>query len=88
MTASNPFLEGHFEAMLWFFPVPLAPKAGTHLLLEAGATQERTLEAVRCSGWFGENVCMDIGSVFSCSLGATCHMASIPTCAGRQPHLL
>ena len=27
--------------------------AGAHLLPEAGATQERTLEAVRCSAWFG-----------------------------------
>jgi hypothetical protein len=47
------------------------PNAGTHLLLEAGATQERTLEVVRCSAWFGENVHMDIGSAFSCGLGAT-----------------
>jgi hypothetical protein len=45
--------------------------AGTHLLLEAGATQERTLQAVRCSAWFGENVRMDIGFAFSCGLGAT-----------------
>jgi hypothetical protein len=29
------------------------PNAGAHLLPEAGATQERTLEAVRCSAWFG-----------------------------------
>jgi hypothetical protein len=27
--------------------------AKAHLLPEAGATQERTLEAVRCSAWFG-----------------------------------
>jgi hypothetical protein len=27
------------------------PNAGAHLLPEAGATQERTLEAVRCSAW-------------------------------------
>src|SRR5690349_2375892 len=29
------------------------PNAGAHLLPKAGATQERTLEAVRCSAWFG-----------------------------------
>lgn len=27
------------------------PNAGAHLLPEAGATQERRLEAVRCSAW-------------------------------------
>src|SRR5215475_2296353 len=32
------------------------PNAGAHLLPEAGATQERTLEAVRCSAWFGAGV--------------------------------
>jgi hypothetical protein len=31
----------------------LAPNAQAHLLPEAGATQERTLEAVRCSALFG-----------------------------------
>src|SRR5262249_47829412 len=29
------------------------PNAGAHLLPEAGARHERTLEAVRCSAWFG-----------------------------------
>jgi hypothetical protein len=29
------------------------PNASAHLLLEAGATQERTLETVRCSALFG-----------------------------------
>src|SRR5262249_43182038 len=29
------------------------PNAGAHLLPEADATQERTLEAVRCSAWLG-----------------------------------
>ena len=29
------------------------PNAGAHLLLEAAATQERRLEAVRCKPWFG-----------------------------------
>ena len=28
------------------------PNAGAHLLPEAGARHERTLEAVRCSAWF------------------------------------
>jgi hypothetical protein len=32
----------------------LKPNAGAHLLPEAGATQERTLEAVRCSALFGD----------------------------------
>ena len=31
----------------------MKPNAGAHLLPEAGATQERTLEAVRCSALFG-----------------------------------
>jgi hypothetical protein len=31
----------------------LGPNAQAHLLPEAGATQERTLEAVRCSALFG-----------------------------------
>jgi hypothetical protein len=30
------------------------PNAGAHLLPEADATQERTLEAVRCSALFGQ----------------------------------
>jgi hypothetical protein len=33
--------------------LPQRPNAGAHLLPEAGATQERTLEAVRCSALFG-----------------------------------
>jgi hypothetical protein len=32
--------------------IPLTPNAQAHLLPEAGATQERTLEAVRCSALF------------------------------------
>ena len=31
----------------------LAPNAGAQPLPEAGATQERTLEAVGCSAWLG-----------------------------------
>jgi hypothetical protein len=31
------------------------PNAGAHLLPKAGATQERTLEAVRCSARLCEN---------------------------------
>jgi hypothetical protein len=33
--------------------VVVASNARRHLLPEAGATQERTLEAVRCSAWLG-----------------------------------
>ena len=33
------------------------PNASAHLLPEAGATQERTLEAVRCSALFGQEAC-------------------------------
>jgi hypothetical protein len=62
--------------------------ASAHLRPEAGATQERTLEAVRCSAWFGENVHMDIGAAFRCGPEATRPMAFTPTCAGRRPHLL
>jgi len=32
-----------------FLPIELQPNAGAHLPPEAGATEERTLEAVRCS---------------------------------------
>jgi hypothetical protein len=39
--------------------VPLAPNAGAHLLPEAGATQERTLEAVRCGAWLGADSATD-----------------------------
>src|SRR5438093_13721551 len=35
------------------FIFPAKPNAGAHLLPEAGATQERRLEAVRCSALFG-----------------------------------
>ena len=35
---------------------PWKPNAQAHLLPEAGATQERTLEAVRCSALFGDVV--------------------------------
>src|SRR2546427_4852949 len=38
----------HFSYVQW-----LQPNAGAHLLPEAGATQERTLEAVRCSALLG-----------------------------------
>ena len=31
----------------------MQPNAGAHLLPEAAATEERRLEAVRCSAWFG-----------------------------------
>ena len=34
------------------------PNAGPELLPEAGATQERTLEAVRCSALFGQAVAL------------------------------
>ena len=34
-------------------PVRLPPNAGAYLLPEAGARNEWTLEAVRCSAWFG-----------------------------------
>jgi hypothetical protein len=34
-------------------PLHLGPNAGAHLLPEAGARDERTLEAVRCSAWLG-----------------------------------
>ena len=36
--------------------VGCSPNAGAHLLLEAGATYERTLEAVRCSPMLGRIV--------------------------------
>src|SRR5262249_24966653 len=39
----------HCDAILY----GVQPNAGAHLLLEAGATEERTLESVRCSAWFG-----------------------------------
>ena len=37
----------------WFFPMPLAPNAGRQARLKAGATQERTLEAVACTPMLG-----------------------------------
>jgi hypothetical protein len=37
----------------WSF-ILVEPNAGAHLLPEAGATQERTLEAVRCSPMLGD----------------------------------
>src|SRR5262249_53673368 len=37
------------------------PNAGAHLLPEAGARHERTLEAVRCSAWLGVGSGTDIG---------------------------
>ena len=40
-------------AYLLSTPVALEPNAGAHLLPEAGARHERTLEAVRCSALFG-----------------------------------
>jgi hypothetical protein len=39
--------------MIACFDDTVEPNAGAHLRLEAGATQERTLEAVRCSALFG-----------------------------------
>ena len=41
------------KAAMSMTPTELAPNAGAHLLPEAGATQERTLEAVRCSALLG-----------------------------------
>jgi hypothetical protein len=37
-----------------------APNAGAHLLPKAGATQERTLEAVRCSAWLAFGLCWNV----------------------------
>jgi hypothetical protein len=45
------------QALLVFSSAPLAPNAPGELLPEAGATQERTLEAVRSTGLFGKALC-------------------------------
>jgi hypothetical protein len=45
------------------------PNASLHLLPEAGATQERTLEAVRCKALFGADSASRIAGVSSPTLG-------------------
>src|SRR5712691_7158040 len=52
-TGNSGSAEEHCTLQRLVFIVPLAPNAGAHLLPEAGATQERRLEAVRCSAWLG-----------------------------------
>ena len=48
--ASIRLLGPEHKGLLWVAPSgQLKPNAGAHLLPEAGATQERTLEAVKCS---------------------------------------
>ena len=52
--SSNPYVEN--STLLHDVPAQyglLKNHAGTHLLPEAGAMQERSLEAIRCSAWFG-----------------------------------
>jgi len=44
-------VKPHFLCV--FFAAPWAPNAAPQPLPEAGATQERTLEAVGCRRWFG-----------------------------------
>jgi hypothetical protein len=55
--------------------MPLASNAGAHLLLEAGATQERTLEAVACTLFIGRQSC------FQCYCP---HLTG--SCQGKQAH--
>src|SRR5207245_8301455 len=43
----------HTIPPLGLFGINTAPNARLHLPLEAGATQERRLEAVRCKPWLG-----------------------------------
>ena len=61
----------------------VAANAGAHLLPEAGATQERTLEAVRCSALFGPTMVKGIG--FPESL---LHIAPPTTLAVEELHAL
>src|SRR5262245_59250781 len=42
-----------FSLLYWDTGYTCWPNAQTHLPPEAGARHERTLEAVRCSAWFG-----------------------------------
>jgi hypothetical protein len=60
---SSCFTNGYLEAMLSLSSSPLIHRAnaGAHLLPEAGATQERTLEAVRCSALFGPGLAQGPG---------------------------
>ena len=43
--------------------------AGAHLLPEAGATQERTLEAVRCSALLGSVRFVATDETIACAFG-------------------
>jgi hypothetical protein len=58
--------------------VGCSPNAGAHLLPEAGATQERTLEAVRCSALFGVASGTDAGLAHprTCHIFASCICSS------------
>src|SRR2546427_300658 len=52
-TGNSGSAQEHCILQRLVFIVPLAPNAGAHLLPEAEARNERRLEAVRCSAWFG-----------------------------------
>src|SRR5215471_15614920 len=60
------------------------PNAGAHLLPEAGARHERTLEAVRCSAWFGPVLVKDIVFPLRCSLLHEMLCVYLPRLAGPR----
>src|SRR5262245_24758350 len=60
------------------------PNAGAHLLPEAGARYERTLEAVRCSAWFGPVLVKDIVFSLRCSLFHEMLCVYLPRCVGPR----
>src|SRR5947208_1319322 len=55
------WLSSCFPPGAWLLSYACPPNAGAHLLQEAGATQERTLEAVRCSALFGPGLAQGPG---------------------------
>src|SRR5262245_26404247 len=62
----------------------LRPNAQAHLLPEAGARDERTLEAGRCSALFGPVLVKDTVFSLRCSLFHEMLCVYLPRCAGPR----
>src|SRR5215475_6603438 len=80
---SSPTVSGGFARQVFIttrtLPFFSAENVALHLPLEAAATQERRLEAVRCSTWFGAGVTATRGLLL---LPRSCPPTPLAECSG------